>query len=178
MFKQEKGITLVSLVITIIVMLILAGVSLSMVMGDSSVLDQATQAVDETERSTVSDEVSLAVGAVQTAYYGQYSNTTGRLTMAQCLITKLNKNDLTSAHTDANAVKLLSKGDNVNFLLVIKHKNENVYEIPLTVSTTSIKMEGVKCTKRSGLTNAEDAKVDASLVTSYTTTEKAEVIGY
>ena len=58
MFKQEKGITLVSLVITIIVMLILAGVSLSMVMGDSSVLDQATQAVDETERSTVKDEIT------------------------------------------------------------------------------------------------------------------------
>ena len=39
--KSNNGITLVSLVITIIVMLILAGVSLSMVTGDSSVLKQA-----------------------------------------------------------------------------------------------------------------------------------------
>ena len=38
---KNRGITLVSLVITIIVMLILAGVSLSMVTGDSSVLKQA-----------------------------------------------------------------------------------------------------------------------------------------
>ena len=36
--NKQKGITLVSLVITIIVMLILAGVSLNMVMGDNSVL--------------------------------------------------------------------------------------------------------------------------------------------
>ena len=41
---NNKGITLVSLVITIIVMLILAGVSLSMVLGDGSVLDQAKNA--------------------------------------------------------------------------------------------------------------------------------------
>ena len=39
--KNNTGITLVSLVITIIVMLILAGVSLSMIMGDNSVLLQA-----------------------------------------------------------------------------------------------------------------------------------------
>ena len=39
--NTNKGITLVSLVITIIIMLILAGVSLSMVTGDSSVLGQA-----------------------------------------------------------------------------------------------------------------------------------------
>ena len=135
MFKQEKGITLVSLVITIIVMLILAGVSLSMVMGDSSVLDQATQAVDETERSTVKDEIALAVGAVQTAYYGQYSNTTGRLTMAQCLETKLNKNDFTSA----KKVELV-KVSGTEYYLVYTHNNDNVYQTKLEVSTTSIKI--------------------------------------
>ena len=141
MFKQEKGITLVSLVITIIVMLILAGVSLSMVMGDSSVLDQATQAVDETERSTVKDEIALAVGAVQTAYYGQYSNTTGRLTMSQCLETKLNKNDFTSA----KEVKLVKVSDG-NYVLVYTHNNDNVYQTELKVTSTSISVEvaGVK----------------------------------
>ena len=41
MLKQKKGITLVALVITIIVLLILAGVSISMVVGDNGVLTQA-----------------------------------------------------------------------------------------------------------------------------------------
>ena len=44
MKRNNKGITLVSLVITIIVMLILAGVSLSMVVGENSVLEQASRA--------------------------------------------------------------------------------------------------------------------------------------
>lgn len=42
--KNNKGITLVALVITIIVIIILAGVSLSMIMGENSVLKQASRA--------------------------------------------------------------------------------------------------------------------------------------
>ena len=45
-YTNSKGITLISLVITIIVMLILAGVSLNMITGDSSVLSNAMKAAD------------------------------------------------------------------------------------------------------------------------------------
>ena len=96
MFKQEKGITLVSLVITIIVMLILAGVSLSMVMGEGSVLNQARDAVDTTELSSVKDEIGMALGSAQTNYYAKYASTTGRITMKQALLL-LQKNEFTSA---------------------------------------------------------------------------------
>ena len=44
MFKKEKGITLVALVITIIVLLILAGVTISLVVGDNSVIHKAQDA--------------------------------------------------------------------------------------------------------------------------------------
>ena len=57
MGKNSKGITLVSLVITIIVMLILAGVSLNMIMGDSSVLENANRAVVETEKARIAEEL-------------------------------------------------------------------------------------------------------------------------
>ena len=55
--KSFRGITLVSLVITIIVMLILAGVSLNMIMGDNSVLEQANRAVIETEKAKIIEEL-------------------------------------------------------------------------------------------------------------------------
>ena len=42
-FKQKKGITLIALVITIIVLLILAGISISMLAGDNGILKKATQ---------------------------------------------------------------------------------------------------------------------------------------
>ena len=44
MLKNQKGITLIALVITIIVLLILAGVSIAMLTGNNGILTQATNA--------------------------------------------------------------------------------------------------------------------------------------
>lgn len=44
MFKKQNGITLVALVITIIVLLILAGVSLSMVFNQNGIVTKAQEA--------------------------------------------------------------------------------------------------------------------------------------
>ena len=57
--KNNTGITLVSLVITIIVMLILAGVSLNMIMGDTSVLKQASRATISKKLSEIKEEFEM-----------------------------------------------------------------------------------------------------------------------
>jgi len=75
MFKNQKGITLVSLVITIIVMLILAGVSIAMVLGDNGVLTQGTRSVERTTLSALEEEASNAVIAVSTEGYGIWAET-------------------------------------------------------------------------------------------------------
>ena len=59
--KNEKGITLVALVITIIVLLILAGVTLSMVMGDSGIFGTANSAKEKTKLSNAEEIIKLAV---------------------------------------------------------------------------------------------------------------------
>ena len=59
--KNEKGITLVALVITIIVLLILAGVTLSMVMGDSGIFGKANNAKEQTQLSNAEEIIKLAV---------------------------------------------------------------------------------------------------------------------
>ena len=46
--KQKNGITLIALVITIIVLLILAGISISMLSGDNGILQKATDAKTNT----------------------------------------------------------------------------------------------------------------------------------
>ena len=48
---SDKGITLIALVITIIVLLILAGVSIAMLTGDNGILTQAQKAKKETEEA-------------------------------------------------------------------------------------------------------------------------------
>ena len=48
---KNKGITLIALVITIIVLLILAGVSIAMLTGENGILTQAKKAKEETEKA-------------------------------------------------------------------------------------------------------------------------------
>ncbi len=59
--NTNKGITLVSLVITIIIMLILAGVSLSMVTGDSSVLGQAKKTAFLQKMAGYKEELAISL---------------------------------------------------------------------------------------------------------------------
>lgn len=69
MLKENKGVTLVALVITIIVLLILAGVTLSMVMGDSGIFTKANKASEETNLASARDAVRLALLEVTTNNY-------------------------------------------------------------------------------------------------------------
>lgn len=59
MLKNNKGITLIALVITIIVLLILAGVSIAMLTGKNGILNQASRAGDETNRAEVLERVNM-----------------------------------------------------------------------------------------------------------------------
>ena len=67
--KKQNGITLVALVITIIVLLILAGVSISLALGQNGVLTRASGAVSANERAKVVEELGMAVNEAQTVYY-------------------------------------------------------------------------------------------------------------
>ena len=58
--RKERGITLIALVITIIVLLILAGVSIAMLTGDNGILTQAQRAKNETEKAADNEQLDLA----------------------------------------------------------------------------------------------------------------------
>ena len=49
--NKEKGITLISLVVTIIVLIILAGVSINMLVGDNGIITKVQEAKEETEQA-------------------------------------------------------------------------------------------------------------------------------
>lgn len=57
--KENKGITLIALVITIIVLLILAGVTIATLAGDNGILNKASQATEETRIGQVEEQVNL-----------------------------------------------------------------------------------------------------------------------
>ena len=61
--KQTKGITLIALVITIIVLLILAGVSIATLTGENGILTQANNAKTDTQIAEEKEQIALAVSA-------------------------------------------------------------------------------------------------------------------
>ena len=60
-FKSTKGITLIALVVTIIILLILAGVSIAMLTGNNGILSQAGRAKKETNDAADREMLQLAV---------------------------------------------------------------------------------------------------------------------
>ena len=60
-FNKNNGITLIALIITIIVLLILAGVTLNMVMGDSGIFGKANKASEQTQISNAKEIIRMQV---------------------------------------------------------------------------------------------------------------------
>ena len=63
--KKNRGITLIALVVTIIVLLILAGVSISMLTGQNGILKRATEAKNTTEVASEKEGIQMAVTTSQ-----------------------------------------------------------------------------------------------------------------
>lgn len=58
--KNSKGITLIALAITIIIILLLAGVTIAMLTGKNGVLTQAINAKEQTKIAKLKEEIQLA----------------------------------------------------------------------------------------------------------------------
>ena len=63
--RNQKGITLIALVITIIVLLILAGVSIAMLTGQNGILTQANSARTETAQAEAVERINLELAALR-----------------------------------------------------------------------------------------------------------------
>lgn len=59
MLKQQNGITLVALVITVIVLLILAGVAMSMITGEDGIFQKAAHSADKFNQNAIAENERL-----------------------------------------------------------------------------------------------------------------------
>ena len=73
--KNARGITLIALVITIIVLLILAGVTINALSGENGILKRATQAKSKTGRANALEQINLAIITARTEGLGQVDKT-------------------------------------------------------------------------------------------------------
>ena len=71
--KREKGITLIALVVTIVVLLILAGITISLAFGSNGVINKAQEANENTKISQVREQLELAKGPEYIEGNGKYN---------------------------------------------------------------------------------------------------------
>ena len=98
--KGNKGITLIALVITIIVLLILAGVAIAMLSGDNSILKNASKSADYNKIGEIQDKLALKVNEYVMAYLDHKYNGTAYTTYSD---TNINT-DLGSVSSETGAV--------------------------------------------------------------------------
>ena len=110
--NTNKGITLIALVITIIVLLILAGVSIAMLTGENGVLTKATEAKEQTEIAQEKEEISMSYAAAKANKVAQISE------------------DVTADELNTELDKLNSQGDaDDSDGLKVTYPNGHIYEI-------------------------------------------------
>lgn len=96
--KKNKGITLIALVITIIILLILAGISISMLTGQNGILNRAQEAKVKDEESQAQEEVTIAVN------YLQIENETSSATLTQENKRKILEDELKKSAKDSTVI--------------------------------------------------------------------------
>lgn len=118
--NQEKGITLIALVITIIVLLILAGVTIATLTGDNGILTKASEAREKTENAVAEEAVKMEV-------LGSFDNTGNyNKNLAKTNLEK-NLGAIVEENNQNGTLKVTYKGEN---FLVDKNGNTFRIEIP------------------------------------------------
>lgn len=106
--NKQRGITLIALVVTIIVLIILAAVSITMLIGENGILKRTEEAKNKYKQSQVEEEIILAYNTIQ--LYSNINNWDINK-RAEELANELQKQDSTAVVTvDETNLKISYKG--------------------------------------------------------------------
>ena len=145
--KKEKGITLIALVITIIVLLILAGVTISALSGDNGILTRAKEAKEKTEQAQKDEEQTLL------NMESILKNTTS--------FSNINMEDTNPSGAMPSNVTILESDANKG--IVIKDKNDNEWvwvEVPKTTVFSDLKIDTTGTLTQENYTAIKDKLIE------------------
>ena len=139
--KSREGITLISLVVTIIILIILASISISMILGNNGLLHKAQTASDETKKSQATETMNLKITNIQISSYAE----TQQLPNLQYLADKLcEDNDMEYVLTASKEHASLDKIDVTNISSIFTKLKEYPYEFEINSSLQLASIDGVK----------------------------------
>ena len=131
--KNNKGITLIALVVTIIVLLILAGVSIAMLTGDNGIISNSQKAKSNTLEAQAKEEISMALNSIKTEVLAQvntnstYSPITSSSDLVKSAITGLTAtNSAADTSTTGYYIDNTTASDTITITYVNKENNFKV----------------------------------------------------
>ena len=124
---KERGITLIALVVTIIILLILAGVTLNIALSDNGLFSKAKKAADDYNQKSIEEELQILYAEKQMENYENKSS--GKADVTELLEEKLGEGNITQ--------------ENINdFNNHLKQYGEEIKGISSTTDFAKIGQEG------------------------------------
>ena len=122
--KQKNGITLITLVVTIVVLSILAGVSINTVVGDDGIIQKAKEAAETTRRASAEEEMNRLVLEYQLAKSDE--------NFEDFLQEKINEGRINGATDNGDGTVTISKRvDGKDYTITVKKPSSSAQSIKI-----------------------------------------------
>ncbi|MCI8761018.1 MAG: hypothetical protein HFJ34_07955, partial [Clostridia bacterium] len=132
--NSNRGITLIALIITIIILLILAGISIATLTGENGILKKAVQSNEKSQKAQAEEEIKLVLNE------WQIEKVSTNPTFEQYLGTKVESNEIDQYQTiENNKIEI----DRNNYYIVVDEKGNIIEDIQKTSTKLVIKNETI-----------------------------------
>lgn len=139
-FKNNSAITLISLVITIVVIIILAGVGIYLGLSQNGIFNRANEAKELTNKQTATDIINLKI---TTAQMNKYADDQRMPTLKELSETLRNDNEIQYV-TEKSQIASIKYEVGENPSSIFTKLNEYSYEFEINSSLQLASIDGVK----------------------------------
>ncbi len=155
--KKEKAITLISLVVTIVILIILAGLAVKLSLRENGIFDRAREAKEETNKQAATETINLKITNFQMDKYAEEQRMP---TLKELSLALGNDNEIQYVTEDSKLEKTGYSVESENPSSIYTKLNKYSYEFEINSSLEVVSINGVKVA-------AEDKKNSMENITIY-----------
>lgn len=179
---KNKGITLITLVITIVMLIILAGLAITLSLGSNGLITRAREAKEKTQKATATEEMNLKITNIQIDIYAKED----RMPTLQEISNSLCEDEeIEYVELQSKKIGSLEKIDVGNASSIFTKLKEYPYEFEINSSLQLASINGIEINNREEDNSTEEnnkmgisAYVIGNIVTYSTNAANSAAFGY
>ena len=166
---KNKGITLISLVITIIVLIILASVGIYLSLGNNGIFTKAQEAKEKTQRETATEKINLKI---TTAQMNSYAEKQEMPTLKELSLILKEDSEISYVTEESKVASAEYNVPSDNPSTIYTKLKDYNYEFGINSSLQLASIDGVKVATKETVTISKEEYDKLKNATSYSTEEK------